>query len=48
MVARNARRACIEIEAIIECAPLLGDMVQLDARVAPDRPVPSADSIAGL
>src|SRR5437870_1845561 len=48
MVAGNARRACIEVEAVIECAPLLSDIVQLDARTAPDRPVPSADSIASL
>jgi hypothetical protein len=42
MVAGNASRACIETaEALIESAPLLSDMVQLDAPVAPNRPVPS-------
>jgi hypothetical protein len=47
-MAGNACRACIEVEAVIECAPLLGDMVQLDPRIAPDRPVPPADSSASL
>ncbi len=48
MVAGNARRACIEVEVVIECAQLLSDVIQLDARTAPNRPVPPADSIASL
>ena len=46
-VAGNARRACIEVEVVIECAQLLSDMIQLDARTAADaaRKAVHADSV---